>query len=137
MLGADGAVIGSRFRASSEALVHPNMHQSAIAADGDATVRSSVMDIARELDWPERFTARVLRNPFIDQWHGHEQELHAHVAEEAKRWQRAWAEGDVTVANTFIGEAVGLIHAIEPAGEILTRIVQEAEVAIRNRAGLL
>ncbi len=63
MLGADGAVIGSRFWASSEALVHPNMHRSALAANGDATVRSSVMDIARELDWPERFTARVLQEP--------------------------------------------------------------------------
>ncbi len=137
MLGADGAVIGSRFWASSEALVHPNMHQSAIAADGDATVRSSVMDIVRELDWPERFTVRVLRNPFIDRWHGHEGELRAGVAVEGEHWRRAWAKGDVSIANTVVGEAVGLIHAIEPAGEILTRIVQEAEAAIRNRAGLL
>jgi nitronate monooxygenase len=134
MLGADGAVIGSRFWASSEALVHPNMHRSALAANGDATVRSSVMDIVRELDWPERFTARVLRNPFIERWHGHEGELRERVAEEAGPWRRAWDEGDVSIANTFIGEAVGLIHAIEPAAAILSRIVEEAEAAIRNRA---
>jgi nitronate monooxygenase len=137
MLGADGAVIGSRFWASSEALVHPKMHRSALAANGDATVRSSVMDIVRDLDWPERFTIRVLRNPFIDRWQGHEGELRAGVAVEGERWRRAWAEGDVTVANTVVGEAVGLIHAIEPAGEILIRIVQEAEAAIQDRARLL
>ncbi len=134
MLGADGAVIGSRFWASREALVHPNMHRAALAACGDDTTRSSVMDIARRIDWPPRFTARVLRNSFTDRWHGREEDLRANADEEAARWRKAWAEGDVDVANTFVGEAAGLIHAIEPAGEILDRIVREAEAAIQGRS---
>jgi nitronate monooxygenase len=36
MLGADGALIGSRFWASEEALVHAAFHKAAIGADGDA-----------------------------------------------------------------------------------------------------
>lgn len=134
MLGADGVVMGSRFWASSEAVVHPNMHRAALAADGDQTVRSSVMDIARALDWPARFTARVLCNTFTDAWHGNESELRAHAAGEAARWRQAWNDGDVTVANTFVGEAVGLIGTIEPAGQILARVVHEAEQAIRQRS---
>jgi nitronate monooxygenase len=137
MLGADGVVIGSRFWASSEALVHPNMHRAALAAGGDETIRSSVMDIARRLDWPSRFTARVLRNAFTDRWHGREEALRANADEEAARWRKAWSDGDVDVANTFVGEAAGLIHAIEPAGAILERIVREAESAIQGGARLL
>ena len=56
MLGADGVLIGSRFWASEEALVHPNMLEAAFNSTGDDTVRSSVMDIARRLNWPDRYT---------------------------------------------------------------------------------
>jgi nitronate monooxygenase len=57
MLGADGVLIGSRLWASDEAIVHDSMHNYAINATGDETIRSSVMDIARNLNWPERYTA--------------------------------------------------------------------------------
>jgi len=136
MLGADGALVGSRFWASSEALVHANMHSAALSATGDDTIRSCVMDIARKLEWPERFSCRVLKNPFTDRWHGHETELAASADVEAVKWRKAWAEGDIDVANTFVGEAAGLIHAIEPAATILDRLVNEAE-ALLTGAGRL
>jgi len=132
LLGADGVVIGSRFWASHEALVHPGLHRAALAADGDQTIRSSVMDIARHLDWPERFTARVLRNTFTERWHGREDELRANAEVEAARWRQAWNDGDAAVASTFIGEGVGLIDSIAPAGEILARIATEAEQVLRR-----
>ena len=70
MLGADGVLVGSRLWASREANVNDAMHAAALAATGDDTIRSQVMDLARKLDWPSRFTARVLRNRFIERWHG-------------------------------------------------------------------
>ena len=130
MLGADGVVVGSRFWASTEALVHPNMHKAAVAASGDTTLRSSVMDIARGLDWPGRFTARVLKNAFTERWHGREAELRAHAETQAPLWRQAWHDGDTDVANTFVGEVAGLIHGIEPATSILERMVAEAEVLL-------
>ena len=62
MLGADGVVVGTRFWASQEALVHPSLHAAALAAGGDDTVRQSVLDIVRGRPWPARYTGRVLRN---------------------------------------------------------------------------
>lgn len=135
-LGADGALIGSRLWASVEANVSERMHAAALAATGDDTIRSQVMDLARKLDWPERYTARVLRNAFTARWHGREAELMTVAAEEAAKYRAAWAAGDPDNANTFVGEAAGLIHAIQPASEILERIVQEAEACI-VRAGTL
>ena len=111
---------------------HPGLHRAALAADGDQTIRSSVMDIARHLDWPERFTARVLRNTFTERWHGREDELRANAEVEAARWRQAWNDGDAAVASTFIGEGVGLIDSIAPAGEILARIATEAEQVLRR-----
>lgn len=133
MLGADGVVMGSRLWASKEALVHRNMHADALSATGDETIRSRVMDIARLLDWPERYTARVLNNSFTEQWHGKEDLLRDHAHIEAARWRKAWVAGDTTIANTFVGEAAGLIDRIEPAGEIVKRIVNEAQALLRGQ----
>ena len=79
------------------------------------------------IDWPERYTARVLRNTFTERWHGREDELLAVAEVEAAKYRQAWLEGDPGNANTFIGEAVGLIDAIEPAGDIVMRMAREAE----------
>ena len=134
MLGAEGVVVGSRFWASEEALVHPNMHKAATRATGDDTIRSSVMDIARKLNWPDGYTARVLKNAFTDRWHNDLPGLLAEAETESAKWQAAWASGDVTTANTFVGEATGLIDAILPASEILKTMVTDAEQRLRQYA---
>ena len=77
VLGADGVVVGSRFWASEEALVHPNMHKAAVAAGGDDTLRSAVIDIVRSLDWPARYDLRSLKSGFTNRWEGREAELRA------------------------------------------------------------
>lgn len=126
MLGADGAVVGSRFWASEESLAHSGLLKAAIKADGDATIRTSVVDIARNLDWPEGYTARVLHNDFSKKWHGDLDALRAAGAGEAEKWAKAWAEGDSDTANTFVGEVTGLIQDIRPARQILEEMVRDA-----------
>jgi nitronate monooxygenase len=135
MLGADGVLVGSRLWASREANVSERMHAAALAATGDDTVRSQVMDLARKLDWPRRYTARVLRNAFIDRWHGREEELMAVADAEAAKYRAAWAAGDPEASNTFVGEVAGLIHAVEPARTIIERMVGEAEALLASAGG--
>ena len=130
MLGADGVVIGSRFWATHEALVHPNMHNRAVVATGDMTVRSSVMDIARHLEWPSRYTARVLENKFTDRWHHRTDGLIKVADAEAKLWSEAWLEGNPDIANTFVGEATGLIGSIVSAEECMLSIANEARALL-------
>jgi nitronate monooxygenase len=132
MLGADGVVIGSRFWATREAIVHPNMHRAALEATGDQTIRSSVMDIARELNWPSRYTAHVLQNGFTDRWNDDIEGLIDQAASESTRWTSALAAGDTNVANTFVGEVVGLVNSIEPAGALLHDIVSRAEKQLQT-----
>ncbi|MFG6595159.1 NAD(P)H-dependent flavin oxidoreductase [Sulfitobacter sp. 1A13368] len=130
MLGADGVVVGSRFWASEEALVHPALLDAAIEATGDDTLRSTVTDIMRGYDWPKRYTGRVLRNDFTDCWHKDPDGLRAALAQELPRWQAAVAAGDARTANAFVGEVAGLIGAVSPAADILRDIVQGAEAAL-------
>lgn len=134
MLGADGVVVGTRFWAAAEALVHPNLHRAALAATGDDTVRQKVLDIARQRAWPERYTGRVLKNDYITKWQGRETELRANAGEESHRYNEAARRADTAIAATIVGEAVSLIDSIDPAGVIIERMVHEAERQIENGA---
>ena len=90
------------------------------------------MDLARKLDWPSRYTARVLRNAFTERWHGRESELLDVADEEAAKYRAAWAEGDPDRSNTFVGEVTGLIRTIEPVRDIIDGMVREAETLLRG-----
>jgi nitronate monooxygenase len=132
MLGADGVVIGSRFWASEEALVHPGFQAAVVSATGDDTVRSHVIDIVKGYDiWPERYDLRTLRSATTDRWHGRETELRAVAEEEVARYAEAAVIGDARIAGATVGEAIGLIHGIAPAGAILREMVAEAESILR------
>lgn len=134
MLGADGVLVGTRLWASEEALVHDNLKQAALTATGDDTVRQSGTDIARGYDWPKRFDIRVMRNPFVEMWLGQEQQLRTAADIERPRYAKAAADGDASVVAPIVGEAIGLIRAIEPAAVIIERMVAQAEMALTRGA---
>jgi nitronate monooxygenase len=135
-LGADGVVVGTRFWAAEEALVHRNVQAAGVAATGDDTVRTTVTDIVRRKDWPDRFDIRVVRNAFIDQWHGSESALIANRDAEIARYDAAAAAGDASVAGIVAGEALGMIDAVEPAAVIISRMVHEAVDVLKSTARL-
>jgi nitronate monooxygenase len=130
MLGAEGVLVGTRFYATEESLAHPAAKARLVAGSGEETVRTTTVDIVRGLDWPEEFTGRAIRNPFIDAYHGAEARLAAAAAQEQPRYTRAVAEGDFSVACIFAGEAIGLIDDVAPAGAIVARMAAEAEAAL-------
>ena len=132
MLGADGVLVGSRFWASAEALASERLQAAVIAADGDSTIRTTIVDIARRIDWPKPFTARALKTRFAMEWHGREGKLaepDTLTREEARYWQ-AYRAGDAENTCVLTGEAIGLIRDIAPARVILRRMVREAEQLI-------
>jgi nitronate monooxygenase len=131
-LGADGAVVGTRLWASREAPVHAEAHNRAIAASSDDTLRTSVLDIVRGRDWSAEYDGRLLRNDFLERWHGHEDELRSKLGEDTFRAEIA-AE-DVNAANSFVGENVGLIHDVLAAVTILQRMVQDGSDSLHRLA---
>ncbi|MYT27299.1 MULTISPECIES: nitronate monooxygenase [unclassified Streptomyces] len=125
-LGADGVLVGTRFWATEEADASARAQARAVAADGDDTLRTTVYDIVRRYDWPAPYDARLLRNQFVERWHGRESELDAHLTEVAAEFTAALAEQDFDLANVIVGEGVGLVREILPAGEVVRRMAQDA-----------
>jgi nitronate monooxygenase len=132
MLGADGVVVGTRFWASREALVPSSLHEAALAATGDQTVRQSVLDIVRQRDWPARYTGRVLKNELVTEWLGREAELRHHTDAVVARYKAAQQTADPRTVAVIVGEAVSLIESIEPAGAIVERMVAAAQACLRS-----
>lgn len=133
-LGADGVLIGSRFWASREALVHPNHHAAALRAGGDDTIRQRATDIARGLDWPEMFTARILQNQFTQRFANKEAQLREEISQYAKAYADATASGDAEAAGVWVGEATGIFHDIPAVAELMQRIIREAVDALTHSA---
>jgi nitronate monooxygenase len=129
-LGADGVLVGTRFWASREAVVSRDAQRRALAASGDDTLRTSVYDIVRSADWPEQYNGRLLRNEFLDRWHGREDELRARLDQAKQEFTAAVAAEDYGTANVIVGEAVGMIHEVPPAATILHRMIRDAVAAL-------
>ncbi|MGH6714691.1 MAG: NAD(P)H-dependent flavin oxidoreductase [Bradyrhizobium sp.] len=134
LLGAEGVLVGTRLWASNEALVHPRHHEAILKATGDDTIRTSVVDVARQIPWPRDFTGRVRRNAFTQRWHGREDVLAQNAAVEAPRYRQAFAEGDPDNTGVWFGEAAGIIGRVEPASVIVERIATEAADLLGSRA---
>ena len=136
MLGADGVLVGTRLWASNEALVNKRHHTAILESNGDGTLRTRVADIARQISWPSGFTARIRRNAFTDRWHGREDDLERHVAVEGPRYRQAFNEGDPDNTGVWFGEAAGLVHAIEPAADIIERMTAQATLLLERHCSL-
>jgi len=132
-LGAAGALIGTRFQVTVEALVAAEVTKAIIDGRGEDTERSRILDIARGAPWPERYPARTLRNAFLEQWRGREAELESD--EDAKASFREAAErGDLDVLPVWASESIDLITEVLPAAQLVALLAIEAEQAL-IRAG--
>lgn len=136
-LGASGALVGTRFYASDEALGSAAAKQRLVAGRGDDTVRTTVFDVVRGYDWPTPYTGRALRNRFLTRWHGQEQALRESLARERPAFQHAQAEGDPDVAMVWAGEGIDSIARLAPAGPLVAELAAETEAALQTAAGLL
>lgn len=126
MLGAAGVLCGTRFVASAESLVHANVRTAAVAATGDDTLRSSVFDVARNIDWPKPWTMRTLRNGFTAQWAEDFDGLRENAGREAARYAQARDAGDTDIAAVIVGEGIGLVHEVAPAVQLVRQMADEA-----------
>ncbi|WP_421873265.1 NAD(P)H-dependent flavin oxidoreductase [Nitratireductor rhodophyticola] len=135
-LGADGVVVGTRFWGAAESLVDRRLIQTTLAHTGDDTVRTRVIDTIRRIDWPERYSGRVLRTAFVDRWTDDEAGLRRALPTEEQRWQTAVEAADTSIVAPFVGEAVGLVDTEQSASDIIASISAEAQGILDRRLGL-
>jgi nitronate monooxygenase len=133
MLGAAGVLLGTRFYASVECDGAQEAKKRICAAASGNSVRGIIFDLSRNNVWPAPFTGRCLINDHARRWIGREVELMQNVKAVAAEYAAAKAAGNFDIAAVIAGEAVGLIHDIPPAAEIVGRIVTEAEQILLGR----
>lgn len=126
-LGCDGVLLGTAFAAATESDWPEDKKAALVAASGYDTVRTTVFDILRRgAPWPEPYNARGLRNRFTDRWHGDEAGLLRALKQQRADYAAAEAQGELGGAAVWAGEGVDMVRCIEPASEIMARILREA-----------
>ncbi|GAA5004356.1 NAD(P)H-dependent flavin oxidoreductase [Streptomyces siamensis] len=132
-LGASGALLGTRFQATTESLVDPATAKAIVEGRGEDTERNRVLDIARGSRWPSRYTARTLGHPFLDGWRGKEEELAADPRAR-QAYEDAAARGEIPALPQWASEAVDLIEDLPSAADLVGTMARQAEDALA-RAG--
>ena len=144
--GADGVMVGTRLVATPEANAHEDYKQRLVKASGEDTVITHVYG-------PE-FSAfnpmRVIRNETTSKWENRIAELphdRSHL-ETIGRTLFAGQEKEVKPFDSIIpvrdttgdfeqmpmlaGQGVGLVKKIEPAGDIIENMLDEAATVVSN-----
>jgi nitronate monooxygenase len=132
VLGAAGALIGTRFEATHEALITAEAAKAIAAASAEDTTQGRALDVVRDSPWPARYPARTLRNKITETWRGREADI-----DDATK--QAFREGvgrrDLDYLPIWAGEAVDLILGQDSAAALVGRISREAEQAIAAAGG--
>ncbi len=133
-LGADGVWMGTRFIATPEARSVAGYKDALLAAKEDATT------ISRAFSGK---TMRVLRNEYTQFFEDNPGELQPFPGQLGRSMQDgAWHLGGGLLTEGIdparegypTGQGVGAISALEPAGDLVRRIVAEAEQVIADMA---
>jgi NAD(P)H-dependent flavin oxidoreductase YrpB (nitropropane dioxygenase family) len=122
MLGAQGALIGTRFLATPEARGRGHSKDVILNALGSQTVASKFYDDVLGIVWPGALV-RAIKHPLLDEWAERQQEWTLAAEQLRPALEAAITSGDFVLA----GESAGLVHDIVPAGELVSRIAKEAE----------
>ncbi|CAM8899177.1 unnamed protein product [Rhodiola kirilowii] len=142
-LGAQGICLGTRFVASEESYAHPDYKQKLI--EFDKTEYTNIFGRSR---WPGA-PQRVLQSEFFINYKSlpaHENEAnqpvigHSIIHGQEKDIRRfagtvpnVTTTGEIENMAMYAGESVGLIKEILPAGEVVKRLVEEAQNLLKHQ----
>jgi nitronate monooxygenase len=145
-LGAQAAVLGTRFLASTECRAHPHYKTKLLAANEGDTVRTILFGHG----WPSA-PHRTLRTAFVQQWLGQEARGQQSRPDEPVVGQTVIAgqpmpvlrfmgfppngdaSGDIESMDLLAGQGVGLVNEVKRAGQIVHELVEEAKQIIAQR----
>jgi NAD(P)H-dependent flavin oxidoreductase YrpB (nitropropane dioxygenase family) len=138
-LGAAGAWIGTRFLASREADIHDRYRERLLQAGENDTV---YVDNLFDIRWPNA-PHRILKNKTVEAWEAAGRPPSGKRPGEGEviatsrsigpimRYQSytpaADAEGDIDALPLWAGQSVGLVCKVQPAGDIVREIADEAK----------
>ena len=125
-MGAEGVQIGTRFAATAESSAHDHFKQAMTAATPTDTfliLRKLIPARVIVNDWARAVMAAEARG-------ASEEELLNLIGE--KRTKLGMFDGDLKEGEIQIGQIVGALKGIKPAGDVVREIVAQYEQAVRR-----
>jgi enoyl-[acyl-carrier protein] reductase II len=133
-LGAQGAIIGTRFIATPEAAAAPSYRRALVEGSEEDTIRTRCYTGK---------PARTVRNTYNLEWENRKNEIKRFPEQmifsaRAGVTDYVGAHGDCDPERTFMpaGQGMGLIHEIRPAADIMREVVSETRETLARLGNL-
>jgi enoyl-[acyl-carrier protein] reductase II len=122
-LGAEGVQIGTRFMCAEECTIHPDVKEAVVKAKDRDTVVTG-----RSTGHP----VRVIKNKLAKQIMELDRDNKPEEIEALGSGKLALAmrEGDTAMGSVMAGQAAALVCRVEPAAQIVSEIMDEAQAAM-------
>ncbi len=127
-LGADGINMGSRFMCTVESCIHDNVKEAIVAGDERGTEL-----IFRSLHNTARVASNAVSREVVEIIEGGGQFDDVKDLVAGVRGRKVFDDGDIGAGIWTVGTAMGLINDIPAVGDLVARIVGEAESLISGR----
>ncbi|MFP6682755.1 MAG: nitronate monooxygenase [Gammaproteobacteria bacterium] len=131
MLGADEALMSTRFYCSRESFVPATSVSCAVVATKDDTSRSSVIDVLCGYDWPSP-CRRTMENQMTGTYGGDIKQLQNDKSRETPHFQNAITTAGHEFASITAGRALDLVDDIPSAADIIRETVDQASAVPRH-----
>ncbi len=132
-LGADGINMGTRFMCTVESCIHQNVKEAIVAGDERGTEL-----IFRSLHNTARVASNAVSREVVEILKGGGQFDDVKDLVAGSRGRKVFDDGDLDAGIWTVGTVMGLINDIPTCGELVSRIVSEAEEIITGRlAGMV
>ena len=126
--GADGALMGTRFLATPEAVEISEAHKEVIVnSTGADTAFTYMWDQLLDSAWPEGIGARGYANAFYRQWQGRERELADRLPYVREEWQRLRNADPIEQGAVWMGLSAGQVRSVQPVAAVIEQVMGEAE----------
>lgn len=142
-MGAVGVQLGTRFACATESIAHPDFKKAFFRANARDAVSSVQVDARLPV-----IPVRALKNKGTDEFTAKQREVAAlldskavEMMEAQLQIERYWAgalrraviDGDVENGSIMAGQSVGMVKQEEPAADIISGLMAEAEAALTRR----
>ena len=127
-LGADGINMGTRFMCTVESCIHDNVKQAIV----DGTERDTEL-IFRTLHNTARVASNTVSREVVDILNSGGQFDAVQDLVAGSRGRKVFDDGDLEAGIWSVGTVMGLIHDVPTCGDLVSRIVSEAEQIITGR----
>ncbi len=126
-LGAEGVLMGTRFMATKECPIHPNVKEwmTQIGEADTILIQKSIKNASRVVR--TEHTEKILE---MEQKGATLEELLPMISGE--RGRNTYITGDVSGAPITVGQVIGLIHDVPSVKEIIDGIISEAQQIVKR-----